>query len=297
LTRAPVLTDNPCFGPNASGPNGVQLPPTFLPARYEFKYGISAALAQQMGRELTHLTRLDPNSQGQSDERYLVRSLYFDTPSMGAYHGKLAGLQQRMKLRVRTYGEDNDGPAFLEVKAKEGPFIRKARMALPEDAPAYGDGEHLLKWLRRNWRPSDSHNDKTLWRLITWPGMRPVVLVVYFRRALTSIGPTPIRITFDHAVCGRSARHLRAYNDGFGLRPAVDNEVILELKFKRTIPSWLSHLIERHELATQSFSKYCLTLEGASPLFDQNRFTSIVDEGLTAPTPSWLYHAPRGGRL
>ena len=60
---------------------------------------------------------------------YQVNSLYFDTPTLAAYHQSRAGLKNRVKYRLRTYSTPTRSPpyAFMEIKRKRDAAVFKDR--------------------------------------------------------------------------------------------------------------------------------------------------------------------------
>ncbi len=262
--------------------------------RYEFKYRLSDAMAARVISTVETQMGRDAHTPEGGDGRYQVRSLYFDTPSLECYDSKLAGIWSRLKVRVRGYGnESKPGDAvFLELKHKKGAFVFKSRLRLPPEAPAKGDGERLLTWLRQHWRPGDIESERDVWRALCWPGLRPTVLVSYFRRAYNDHSVSRTRVTFDSQVSGRGTTVLLPYRGGFGLRPAIPG-VVLEIKFTRSLPAWLQMLIQSLNLEAEAVSKYTHVMDTCAPLFESRRGHALIDEGLTWPATAFLYHAPR----
>ncbi len=263
-----------------------------FPARYELKYRVNTAQAQRLTASLLGIMHFDKHSTTERP-RYHVRSLYFDTPTLEAYHGKLAGLRTRAKLRLRTYGEAG-GIAYLELKRKEGPFIIKSRVQLPPESPWRGDGRTLLAWLRseigRNTPPAWLKRplDPMLERFILWPGVSPIVVVAYDRLAFAGDGPANPRITFDYNVRGTASDKLVPATH---LRPALNGAVVLELKFTRRMPALMGALIQGHGLMAEAVSKYCAVAEASAPLYSSGT-ARFSDEGLAWPDTAMLYHAP-----
>ena len=89
--------------------------------RHEWKHPISPGDLLVLRRRLRLMAR--PDGHG-SQGRYLVRSLYFDTPSDRALREKIDGVDRREKFRIRCYDLD---PSFirLEKKSKANGLCRK----------------------------------------------------------------------------------------------------------------------------------------------------------------------------
>ncbi len=261
--------------------------------RYEFKYRLTEEKAQRVMAAVDPHMTLDKHTPPGA-ENYLIRSLYFDTPTLECYDSKLAGVWGRIKVRLRRYGTDNNpgDVVFLELKHKRGGLGYKSRLVLPAEAPTELDGEGLLRWLRFNWRPDDSASHRNIWRTLCYPGLRPTVLVSYRRRAYTEPGPRRLRITFDSQISGRNTDVLHPHRNGFGLRPAVGG-FVMEIKFTQCMPNWMQHIIHGMDLQPQAVSKYTHVMDTVAPLFESRRGHALIDEGLTWPATAFLYHAPR----
>ena len=268
------------------------------PGRYEFKYRVDEATASRIEAMAARMMPPDKHSTTVRGGQYLIRSLYFDTPQLHCYHSKLAGIWGRLKVRLRSYGPTNspDVPVFLELKRKRGPLVHKSRLILPPEAPLEGRGEGVLRWLRANWRPGDHSQDRGVWRALCWPGLRGVVLVTYWRRAFQMAGSGRARLTLDRRIAGRSTNRLLPYRDGLGLRPALGDRVVVEIKFNGHVPTRLQQLVQHFELETEAISKYTHCMDASAPLFESRRHAALVDEGLFWPATTLLYETPRGSR-
>jgi hypothetical protein len=98
-----------------------------LASRKEIKFTFDRADVGKLRRVLeTRCTRVTHNCPVS-----VVRSIYFDDPSMSACHANLNGLGQRTKVRLRWY--DSLRPkqsTFLEVKWRENRITGKHRLHL-----------------------------------------------------------------------------------------------------------------------------------------------------------------------
>ena len=75
------------------------------------------------------LSLLEYNSFFKSYPSRLVYSLYFDTPTLGAFADNLSGIKNRIKHRLRWYSATENSPYFgfqLESKIKEGKWGKKS---------------------------------------------------------------------------------------------------------------------------------------------------------------------------
>lgn len=85
--------------------------------RNEIKHEISAADKAAICASMRAVARPDPHAG--PDGRYLIRSLYFDTPADKALREKLDGVSEREKFRIRFYNGD-PSVMHLEKKIKRG---------------------------------------------------------------------------------------------------------------------------------------------------------------------------------
>ena len=75
--------------------------PANIPLRHELKFFISEMQYQVLSRQLDRVLWRDPN--GDENNEYHIRSLYFDTIFNDALFDKLDGVQNRNKYRIRIY--------------------------------------------------------------------------------------------------------------------------------------------------------------------------------------------------
>ena len=72
-----------------------------LPLRHELKFFINEMQYHLLSNALDHVLHRDPN--GDENNEYHIRSLYFDTVYDNALYDKLDGVQNRDKYRIRIY--------------------------------------------------------------------------------------------------------------------------------------------------------------------------------------------------
>lgn len=229
--------------------------------RHEIKFLINrtqhlallAALEQQ----------LQPDINADGDGRYLVTSLYYDTPDYKAYWDKVDGFSFRRKIRVRVYGDQPVTPeseVFVEIKARNGPRMGKRRLRLP-----YADAINLAAV-----DPAAAHLSSTeqataqeLHYLFSALQLQPACVVSYQRAAYGGHVDHPdLRVTFDTAVRGRIENLSLLRADAGTMTTVVDPSwAILEVKVNQTIPFWFGELLSRHGCTPRRISKYCATLE------------------------------------
>jgi len=199
----------------------------------------------------------DPYAGGDSRDEYRTTSLYFDTRDLDVFHRR--GSFGRAKYRVRRYGDAQT--VFLERKLRTPALLAKWRTQVAlDDLPRVND-------------PSDD----------TWAGrwfhnrlaarkLTPTCQVTYERTARVGGSDNgPIRLTLD-----RNVRVLAATGLEFRAartQPVLDYRLILELKFRGTLPALFKELVEQFHLTPQPVSKYRLSL-GTLSASEQARIPS-----------------------
>ncbi len=228
-----------------------------LPLRHELKYFISPAQHFLLSRALDRVLARDPN--GDENNEYAIRSLYFDTVFDTALHDKLDGVQNRDKYRIRIYNY-SDRVIKLECKTKIGSLISKRSISIPRDLCEQlmaGDPSGLE--MTRSGLLNDVYREMTIHLL------RPVVLVDYVREAYLHPAEE-VRITFDkHLRSGLRSTDL--FNPYVPTVPPFEHdETILEVKYNRSLPPYIRDLLCTYaaNALSSAISKYtwCRYFEG-----------------------------------
>lgn len=238
--------------------------------KLEYKYLLPASDIGAVREALRRNMEPDRYARREAGGAYVVRSVYFDSPRLGAYREKVEGVRTRRKYRIRAYGDArHDSAAFLEIKEKQGSYLTKYRSCL--DVGGVGtllrdrDIERHVRVLRGD--GIDPANAELFFRDVDRKALRPVVLIVYDREAYTCDGLSDLRVTID-----RDLRSLRVSDPGaFGgaanhvcdadLVPVMRQHAILEVKFTRGVPVWLRDELRRHRLRRLALSKYTISLD------------------------------------
>jgi len=230
-------------------------------SRYEYKYQISEEIIPQIRDFITPFTIFDPHLVDSKQNKYTVRSIYFDTPSLDFYYEKIEGLKIRKKLRIRTYNEMNDF-AFLEIKRKFVNCITKERSKLP-----FMVIERLINTPEESAieYPEDDYNarlvsGKFVYTLLK-KGLLPVVLVVYEREAYIGVHDDRERLTIDTDVRAIPQPDLGDILNTENFVSIIKKVGILELKFDDIMPQWMKNLVLEFGLEKESISKYCLGID------------------------------------
>ena len=97
--------------------------------RHELKHEINASDMIAIRQRLRAVATSDPYA---VDGKYLIRSLYFDTPENKALIEKQSGVSRRQKFRIRYYNGDKS-VIHLEKKSKVGGLGTKVSASISEE--------------------------------------------------------------------------------------------------------------------------------------------------------------------
>ena len=231
--------------------------PANIPLRHELKFFISEMQYHILSRQLDHVLWRDPN--GDENNEYHIRSLYFDTAFNDAYFDKLDGVQNRNKYRIRIYNL-SDAVIKLECKTKVGSLISKRSLTIPRDLC-----DQLIAGDPTGLEHTRSGLLGDMFREMTCGLLRPVVIVDYVREAYLHPAEE-VRITFDKQL-RTGMRSTDLFNPHVPtISPFDNNEIILEVKYNRVMPPYIRDLLCTYcPSAVQSaISKYtwCRRFEG-----------------------------------
>lgn len=207
----------------------------------EIKFLVSANEGAAIERWAQRWLRPDPHG-----AHYRVTSLYFDTSDSRVY--RRDGSFGRAKYRIRRYG--NSDLAFLERKLRTNSVVVKRRTTIATAALDRLPLHPEAHWFVRRLRARDLH---------------PVWQISYDRAAFelpTNQGP--IRLTLDRGLSAIAIDRL-AFEGAAPQRLFDNQEMILELKFRRAIPELFRDLLAEFQLKPQPVSKFRLAAAALSP--------------------------------
>ncbi len=218
-----------------------------IPLRHELKYHITPAELTVLRGVLAPVMQLDPN--GNENNEYHIRSLYFDTINDDALEEKIAGVGNRKKYRIRIYNF-SDKVIKLECKSKYGDLISKQSVSIPRELAEQliaGDPDGLQRM-----RHPLLHD---VYREMRTRLLRPAVIVDYVREAYIHQAEE-VRITFDKQV--RTGLYsVDMFNPQIPTYPVFDDPVeILEVKFDEFLPSYLQSILSGITAQRSAVSKY-----------------------------------------
>ena len=208
--------------------------PSTLPLRHELKFFISPAQHLLLSHALDATLHRDPN--GDENNEYAIRSLYFDTAYDDALYEKLDGVPNREKYRIRIYNY-SDRVIKLECKAKIGSLISKRSISIPRDL-----AEQLIAGDPSGLESTRSGLLNDVYREMTVRLLRPVVLVDYVREAYLHPAEE-VRITFDKRL-RTGLRSIDLFDPTVPVVPPLDNdETILEVKYNQVLPPYIRDIL------------------------------------------------------
>jgi hypothetical protein len=217
--------------------------------RFELKYRVDTALQARLRPVLA--SRLVRAENLDADGAYSVLSQYYDGPDLPFYFDKVAGIERRVKVRLRTYGWSfgSHAPWFLELKKKENAAIGKVRVVV---RPGSIDPFDPTTW--------DAIEDERIGPILAVRDLmqlEPTAQVWYHREALADPN-SDLRITWDNCVRalypGESMSRELLYDPRRAAIP--ERFAVAEVKAAQTLPDWLTDLIRRASLVPEAISKY-----------------------------------------
>lgn len=233
--------------------------------RFELKYLITMKQAELFKSALR--AYLIPDEHGEDNGRYMLTSLYYDSPDLRCYREKQNGVKFRRKLRLRRYGSadvfTDQTPVFVEIKQRIDRVTQKRRAILP-----YSSALHLCNDRQiPKYDAKDEYVIEEIYAFLWQYNLHPVSIVRYDRQAFIGtkydIG---LRITFDTSLAFQS-HPLHLHEQGSSLPMLHPNQVVMEIKVNERIPYWLTEMIAAHNLQMMRVSKYCRSIDAAQKIF------------------------------
>jgi len=230
--------------------------------RFEFKYLLRKELRDIIEKEIGNFMMLDPFVARQPQRNYIVRSLYYDDPSLSSYHQKMEGMLLRSKFRLRTYTDNPEDTCstYLEVKGRYNSLVFKHRAGfdIAKASRLFADCASTTEGITRHIVASPVA-DQFRYEL-EQKKIAPVMLIDYIRRPYFSKYDPDFRLTLDDHLYATRSDHL------FPSRPGIRREflpgyTVMEIKFKNSIPLWFHRIIKNHSLKQLPISKICKGIE------------------------------------
>ena len=221
-----------------------------VPLRHELKFFISPLQYQVLSRTLKATLNPDPN--GDENNQYHIRSMYFDTAYDSALYDKINGTANRDKYRIRIYNF-SDQMIRLECKSKFRDLISKRSVRITRDL-----AEQLISADPTGLESTASGLVSDTFREMRTNLLHPVVIVDYLREAYLHPAEE-VRITFDMQL--RSGLNsVDMFNPYLPTVPPFDHdEIILEVKYNQVLPPYIASLLTyalRDGACRSAISKY-----------------------------------------
>ena len=220
-----------------------------VPLRHELKFFITPLEYEVLHRVLDRTLHRDSN--GDENNEYAIRSLYFDTRYNDALIDKIDGVKNRDKYRIRVYNF-SDKVIRMECKTKVGSLISKRSLGIPRLL-----AEQLIAGDPTGLERTRSGLLRDVYREMAINGLKPVVIVDYVREAYVH-DAEEVRITFDKQL-HTGLHSTDIFNQNVPTITAFDhNEMFLEVKFNRFLPPYIRDLLCTHVHSAQNsaISKY-----------------------------------------
>ena len=212
--------------------------------RHEWKHEISYLDMLALRQRLRAVAQPDAHAVG---GKYLIRSLYFDTPADKALREKLDGVSRREKFRIRYYNGDT-ALIHLEKKSKLGGLGSKAQAELTAgQAQQIVNGD--LDWMPGSGQPLV----RELYAKMRTQQLRPRTIVDYTREPFV-YPPGNVRVTLDYDI--RTGLGCTDFLDPCVTVPAGDAPIILEVKWDAFLPAVIRDAVQLEGRRTSAFSKY-----------------------------------------
>lgn len=213
--------------------------------RNEWKHVISYSDLHVLRQRLRAIMKIDKHA---VDGKYLVRSLYFETPTNTALREKINGVSRREKFRIRYYNNDRS-LIYLEKKSKVAGFGNKQKAILTEQQTQRlisGDIEWMLL--------SEQGLIKELYSKMRTELLRPKTVVEYVREPFV-YPQGNVRVTLDYNI--RTSLNYKDFLSENALTiPAGDSPIILEVKWDAFLPDCIRSAIQLDSRRVTAFSKY-----------------------------------------
>ena len=232
--------------------------------RYEFKYILNKKISDQIEKEALNFMIYDGHVKKELNNKYFVRSLYFENNFSSNFYEKVDGMKIRRKYRLRTYSNffDPKVPIFFEVKGRISERTYKKRINIKN--------KYLNLFLSKsqNFNLLNLYPNNEMIRNFIFDSFRknlkPLILVDYKRRPYVNKFGLYFRLTFDTNLLSSKTNNLFSNDKNSSWLECKAGYTILEVKFNRSIPAWFHRIIQCYNLKRKSISKFVLGMSSCS---------------------------------
>lgn len=240
--------------------------------RFEFKYLVDTATKDEIKKYIQPYVIPDPYVENTKNKSYEVVSLYFDSPLFYYYHEKMDGVENRKKIRLRTYRNDGklSDNCFFEIKRKHDAVVLKDRFRFSTQQYinlAKCDNPFPVVLL---------DGDKTGEKIINEfevekykHSISPRLLVIYEREPFLGKYNKNFRVTFDSNIKAVESDNLLYEGSDFkdiSWNQDLRGLTVMEIKFTGVLPSYIKDVVQKFDLERTAFSKYCFGIEACNSL-------------------------------
>lgn len=218
--------------------------------RHELKYLVTEAQAVAIAECIRPYMRPDRHS---VEGAYTLASLYLDSADLRLYAAARHHVKNRIKLRIRSYSDDANAPCFFEIKRRINQVCVKSRACVPR----WALGPLLTRTVAPSAVPCDGR--RNLEQFLYYRRAihaAPLVLLRYARQAFESRRDDDVRVTFDRQLSFKLTEGPTLSHNGGGWHRPPEHRVVLEIKFTRGYPPWISRLAHVFGLRQRGHSKY-----------------------------------------
>ncbi len=231
--------------------------------RYEFKYILNKKTSDQIEKEARNFMIYDGHVKKELNNKYFVRSLYFENNFSSNFYEKVDGMKIRRKYRLRTYSNffDPKVPIFFEVKGRISERTYKKRINIKNKylnlflsqsqnfnlLNLYPNNEMIINFIFDSFRKN----------------LKPLILVDYKRRPYINKFGLYFRLTFDTNLLSSKTNNLFSNDKYSSWLECKAGYTILEVKFDRSIPAWFHRIIQCYNLKRRSISKFVLGMSSS----------------------------------
>lgn len=211
--------------------------------RYEKKFLLSPEQYSAIKAEIDK--QFVPDEYGETK----ICNLYYDTPNFLTIRRSVEKPIFKEKIRLRTYGVPNDSTtSFIEVKRKFKSIVYKRRIHMPY--------LKAINFLNKDFSDiKDTQITKELKYIVEFYGdLKPQFYLSYDRCAFFYKETSDIRVTFDKNITWRTT-DLDLRSGSYGKQMLPEGYTLMEIKVPNTVPLWLSQLLSRLDVKSNSFSK------------------------------------------
>ena len=209
------------------------------PYRYERKFLINGLTTD----EITSLVNIHSSMFNFSFNKRIINNIYFDNFNLNNYHENVEGSTDRLKIRVRWYG-DLFAPIKkpkLEIKIKKGLLGLKKTVSL--------EGFNLNDDLSDIFKPLE---DSYIYKRYNLNTVSPVLLNSYSRSYYIS-NDKSYRITIDDK---QSYYKISKRNNSFLHKVYDDTSKVLEIKYNDMFDDNVNHITNSFPFRMTKNSKY-----------------------------------------